>query len=166
MASADTGKHTSDLLLFLNFIPSKFYPPASPADSRKGTHTEHIHTYTGTERCAGGGSARTGTPLWHTCKSCFNLGKRRAPSQYKFKALSPVLLSGRTAAAPHASTSQQDSCFHSILQEHCLILCLIKKDSHMAPKQQSVPIILGTTMHMTAEVSTPWGKPPTTASCS
>lgn len=66
--AADSIKQDSDLLLLLNFIPSKLYPLASPADSRSGIHIEHTDTYMGTERHAGGESVDTGTPLCYACK--------------------------------------------------------------------------------------------------
>lgn len=46
LMTAGNTEQVSDLLL-LSFIPSKLYPLASPADSRKGTHAEHKGTYAG-----------------------------------------------------------------------------------------------------------------------
>lgn len=131
LTAVSNPEQVSDLLLLLNFIPRKLYPLASPADSRRGTCTKHIHANMGTERRAGGRSMHTGTSLCHACKLCFTWAREE---HFRGRKSRPFLESGTSSPAlegllllPYASTSQRDSRLHGILQEHCLIHCLIKK---------------------------------------
>lgn len=101
LAAVSSPEQVSDLLL-LNFIPSKLYPLAGPEDSRRGTPTEHMHAYMGTETCRRRECAHRYSSL-PCLQAVFHLGKRGALSRWEFKAFSIVRCqqpcSGMTAAA-------------------------------------------------------------------